>query len=108
MDRADRPPRQSPLWLSVISVALIIMAVIAALAATQRLTFSIFGAPARDALASAISISTDTTVGLMQPQDAAFSPDGTRIAVIGAFTPCTQLTQGLARCGHGLAIYNST
>jgi hypothetical protein len=43
----------------------------------------------------------------MQPQDAAFSPDGTRIAVIGAFTPCTQLTQGLARCGHGLAIYNS-
>ncbi|HEX8728105.1 MAG TPA: hypothetical protein VF739_05765 [Ktedonobacterales bacterium] len=107
MDRADRPPRQSPLWLSVISVALIIMAVIAALAATQRLTFSIFGAPARDALASAISISTDTTVGLMQPQDAAFSPDGTRIAVIGAFTPCTQLTQGLARCGHGLAIYNS-
>lgn len=107
MDRADRPPRQSPLWLSVISVALIVMAVIGALAATQRLSLSIFGAPARDALTSAISISTDTTVGLMQPQDTAFSPDGSRIAIIGAFTPCTQLKQGLARCGHGLAIYNS-
>ncbi|MGH2505527.1 MAG: hypothetical protein ACRDID_23695, partial [Ktedonobacterales bacterium] len=63
MDRADRPPRQSPLWLSVISVALIVTAVIGALAATQRLTLSIFGAPARDALTSPISISTDTTVG---------------------------------------------
>lgn len=107
MDRADRPPRQSPLWLSVISVALIVAAVIGALAATQRLTFSIFGSPAQDALSAPITISTAYTVGLIHPQDAAFSPDGSRIAVIGAFIPCHQLTAGLPRCGHGLVIYNS-
>ncbi len=107
MDRADRPPRQGPLWLSVISVALIVAAVIAALAATQRLTSSIFGAPVLNALTSSLTISTDTTAGLLQPQDAAYSPDGSRIAVIGAFTPCYQLAPGLTRCGHGLAIYDS-
>ncbi|HEU5344540.1 MAG TPA: hypothetical protein VFU60_09365 [Ktedonobacterales bacterium] len=107
MDRADRPPRQSPLWLSVVSVALIVVAVIGALAATQRLTFSIFGAPVQDALSAPITVSTVNTVGLIHPQDAAFSPDGTRIAVIGAFTPCQQLVPGLPRCGHGLVIYDS-
>ncbi len=108
MDRADRPPPgQGPLWLSVISVALIVLAVIGALAATQRLTFGIFGASARDALSTSQTISTITTAGLVQPQDAAFSPDGSRIALIGAFSPCHQLVAGLPRCGHGLAIYDS-
>ena len=107
MDRADRSPKQSPLWLSVVSVALIVAAVIAALAATQRLTIGIFGSPALDALSAPLSISTDTTAGLLQPHDAAFSPDGGRIAVIGSFAPCPQLTPGLPRCGHGLAIYDS-
>ncbi|HEY7974664.1 MAG TPA: hypothetical protein VID72_04925 [Ktedonobacterales bacterium] len=106
MDRADRPPRRSPLWVSVISVALIIVAVVASLAATQRLTIGMFGAPALDALSSPLTIPTETTVGLIHPQDAAFSPDGSRIAVIGAFAPCYQLITGLARCGHGLAIYD--
>ncbi len=107
MNRADRPPRQSPLWLSVLSVALIVIAVIGALAATQRLTIGIFGAPTHNALSSSVTISTDTTAGLIHPQGASFSPDGSRIAVIGAFTPCHQVVPGLPRCGHGLAIYDS-
>lgn len=107
MDRADQPPKQGPLWLSVVSVALIVTAVIAALAATQRLTLGIFGAPALTAISSSLTISTDTTAGLSNPQGAYFTPDGTRIAVIGAFTPCSPSTQGLPRCGHGLAIFNS-
>lgn len=107
MDRADRPPRQSPLWLSVVSVALIVAAVIGALAATQRLTIGIFGSPALDALSSPLRIATDTTAGVIEPREAAFSPDGGRIAVIGSFAPCAQVTPGLPRCGHGLAIYDS-
>lgn len=107
MDRADRPPRQGPLWLSVVSVALIVAAVIGALAATQRLTVGIFGSPALDALSSSIHIATDTTAGVIQPHEVAFSPDGGRIAVIGSFAPCPQVTPGLPRCGHGLAIYDS-
>ena len=107
MDRADRPPKQGPLWLSVVSVALIVTAVIAALAATQRLTLGIFGSPALTAISSSLTISMDTTAGLSNPQDAYFTPDGTRIAVIGAFTPCHQSVPGLPRCGHGLAIFNS-
>lgn len=107
MDRADRPPKRGPLWLSVLSVALIVAAVIAALAATQRLTVGIFGAPALDAFSSSMTISTETTAGLIRPQNATYSPDGARIAVIGAFTPCYQLFPGLPRCGHGLAIYDA-
>lgn len=110
MERGDRlrtsgPP--GPLWLSVLSVALIIAAVIGALAATQRLTFSIFGSPARVALTSSLTVSVNSTAGLIAPQGAAFSPDGSRIAVVGAFTPCHQTTPGLPRCGHGLAIYDA-
>lgn len=108
MDRADRPPRQGPLWLSIISVALIVAAVIGALAATQRLTLGIFGAPALAAISSSLTIPTDTTAGLAAPQRAYFSPDGSRIAVIGAFTPCHQDDPGLARCGHGLAIFSAS
>lgn len=106
MERDDRLPSQGPLWLSVVSVALIVAAVIGALAATQRLTFGIFGAPAHSALSSSLTISTDTTAGLLHPEGAAFSPDDARLAVIGAFTPCRQFTPGLPRCGHGLAIYD--
>lgn len=106
MDRADRPPRQGPLWLSVVSVALIVAAVIGALAATQRLTLGIFGAPALAAISSSLTIPTDTTAGLAQPQAVYFSPDGARVAFIGAFTPCHQSQTGLTRCGHGLAIYS--
>ena len=107
MDRADKSLRQGPLWLSVISVGLIVAAVIAALAATQRLSIGGFGAPPSTGFLSTREIAFDTSAGLVHPQDAAFSPDGERIAVIGAFTPCQQLTPGLPRCGHGLAIYNS-
>jgi len=106
MERDDRLPGQGPLWLSVVSVALIVAAVIGALAATQRLTFGGFGAPTRNALSSSLAISTATTAGLLQPEGASFSPDGARIALIGAFAPCQQHTPGLPRCGHGLAIYN--
>lgn len=107
MDRADSSPRQSSLWLSMVSVALIVAAVVGALAATQRLTVGIFGAPAPDALSSSLTISTDTTAGLLQPEGAYFTPDGARIGVIGEFAPCQQHTPGLTRCGHGLAIYDS-
>lgn len=107
MDRADKSLRQGPLWLSVISVALIVTAVIAALAATQRLSFGAFGARTSNAFTSSRVIAMDTTAGLVHPESAAFSPDGLRLAVIGAFTPCQQTTSGLPRCGHGLAIYNS-
>ncbi len=107
MDRADKSLGQGPLWLSVVSVALIVAAVIAALAATQRLSFDAFGAHEPNAFSSPRVIATDTTAGLIHPQGAAFSPDGSRIAVIGAFIPCQQSTPGLPRCGHGLAIYNS-
>ena len=105
MDRAERS-RQAPLWLSVVSVTLIVAAVIAALAATQRLSLRGFGGASNNALSAPQYISTDSTAGLLNPQGAAFSPDGARLAVIGDFSPCHQLIPGLPRCGHGLAIYD--
>lgn len=107
MERDDRLPRQGPLWLSVMSVALIVAAVIVTLAATQRLKFNGPGSTAPNALQAAHTISTEKTANLRNPRDAAFSPDGWHIAVIGDLTPCHQINPGLPRCGHGIAVYNS-
>lgn len=107
MERDDKPPRQGPLWLSVVSVALIVAAVIVTLAATQRLKFNGPGSTAPNAFHAVHTISTEATANLRNPRDAAFSPDGLHIAVIGDLTPCHQITPGLPRCGHGIAVYES-
>lgn len=107
MDRADIPLRQSPLWLSVVSVALIVAAVVGALAATQRLTIGVFGAHSSNALGASLNISTSTSAGLLWPSRAYFTPDDERIALTGAVKPCQQFTRGINRCGHGLAIYDA-
>lgn len=106
MERVEASPKQGPLWVSIISVALIVAAVIGALAATQRLTFSIFGSPVANVLSSRLSIATDASAGILAPQGASFSPDGAYIAVVGVYTPCQQASSELPRCGHGLAIYD--
>ncbi len=103
----DKPPKQGPLWLSVLSVAVIVAAVIVTLAATQRLKFNGPGSAAPNAMSSAHLISTEATASLRNLRDASFSPDGLHIAIIGDLSPCHQMNPGLPRCGHGIAVYNT-
>lgn len=103
----DKPPKQGPLWVSVVSVAVIVAAVIVTLAATQRLKFSGPGSSAPNTLGAAHLISIEPTANLRNARDASFSPDGLHIAILGDISPCHQMNPGLPRCGHGIAVYNT-
>lgn len=107
MDRHSDATRQAPLWISIVSVALIVGAVAAALATLQRLPASGPGATDQGALSRVTVLDTSYDAGLAQPEGVAFSPDGARIGILGVFTPCAPTPHQLSPCGHGLAVFDA-
>ena len=107
MDRHSDATRQAPLWLSIVSVALIVGAVAAALAALQRLPATGTGASGEGTLSHENTLDISYVAGLAQPEGLAFSPDGARIATLGVFTPCAPTPHQLSPCGHGLAVFDA-
>ncbi len=106
MDRHSDDTRQASVWISIISVVLIVGAVATALAMLQRLPANGPGFAGQGALSVETSLDISYVAGLAQPEGASFSPDGARLATIGVFTPCAPTPHQLTPCGHGLAILN--
>jgi hypothetical protein len=109
MDRHHEATQQAPLWISIVSVILIVGAVATALATLQRLPMNGGGATGQGVLGNETKSVVDIsfTTGLAQPEGVAFSPNGARIAIIGVFTPCAPAPRQLTSCNHGLAIFNA-
>lgn len=107
MDSHRDTTQQAPVWISIVSVVLIVCAVAAALAMLQRLPANGPGFAGQGALNVETPLDISYLAGLAQPEGASFSPDGARIATIGVFTPCAPVSQQLTPCGHGLAIINA-
>ncbi len=107
MDRHRDSTRQASVWISIVSVLLIVGAVVAALAALQHLPAIGTAAMGDGALSGNPTILDTTYYGLAQPEGISFSPNGARIATIGEFTPCPPSPQRLSPCVHGIAIFNA-
>lgn len=107
MSRADDTVRQAPVWVSVVSVVLIVAAVAGALFALQHLSTSGGGFAGQGALGAKKTLDIGFVAGLAEPQGASYSPDGSDIATLGVFTPCAPSPRQLSACSHGLAIINA-
>lgn len=107
MERQHNVARQAPVWVSILVVTLIVGAVGAALATIQRLPNQSTGASGKGALGRESIKDINYFVGLTQPDDTSYSPDGSHIAMLGVYTPCAPTPHQLSPCGHGLAILNS-
>src|SRR5579859_70076 len=107
MDRQSDSTRQAPVWVSILSVTLIVGAVAAALATIQRLPTNSSGASGQGAFGHETILDISYTAGLTRPEGVAYSPDGSRIAVLGEFTPCAPSRRPLSPCGHGLAVFDA-
>jgi hypothetical protein len=104
MDRHRNGARRGSLWISIISVLLIVGAVAAALAAMQHLPMAGPGFAGQGALSDDVTLDISYVAGLSQPEGVWFTPDGSRIATLGVFTPCPITPHQLPACDHGLAI----
>lgn len=109
MERPERPRSLVGKLLGLLAVCAVVASVIATLAATNRL-----GGPSAGAGGSATSligspriISTLTAAHMLCPTSAAFSSDGSRLAVIGTSAACygTQSSTTLDE-SHELAIFD--
>jgi hypothetical protein len=93
-------------WLTSLAVAAVVTGVAATLIA-GRLQLTGPGANGPGVLGSPLTIDTRGGAGLACPTDAAFSPDGARIVVLGSLSACAGGGVETARARQAAAIYDS-
>jgi hypothetical protein len=106
MDRR-RGTRQDSLWISIVSVLLIVCAVAAALATLQHLPANGGDATGEGSLSAGVTLDINYMTELSQLQGIWFSPNGLYIATLGVYTPCLVTPDQLPACDHGLAIIDT-
>jgi hypothetical protein len=107
MSRPGGAVRQAPVWVSIIAVVLIVGAVAGALATLQRLPGGGPGFAGSGALGQRSRLDIGYVAGLAEPQGVSYSPNGSRIAILGVFTICAPSPTELTTCNHGLAILDA-
>lgn len=99
--------RNGSLWISIVSVFLIVGAVAVALATLQQLPANGSDAAGQGALVEGVTLDISYMTAISQLQGVWYSPDGTRIATLGVYPPCSVKPDQLPACDHGLAIIDA-
>lgn len=110
MERPERPRSLVAKLLGLLVVSAVVASVIGTLAATGRLGGASGGASgsAASLIGTPRIVSTLTAAQMLCPTSATFSPDGSRLAIIGTFAACytTGPSSSLDE-SHELAIFDS-
>jgi hypothetical protein len=108
MQHNREPARnRAGMLFAFLAMAIVVASVIGTLAATGRFSGHIATGSKPGVLQDALRIDTVRTAHIYCPSSPSFSPDGTRLAVLGTGEPCTDPAATLPRKGqHELAIYS--
>ncbi len=105
-NRAQQRSRAGMLF-GFLAIAVVVASVIGTLAATGRFASNGAAGLHPGVLHDELRIDTVRTAHLYCPSSPSFSPDGSKFAVLGTGTPCTDPQASAPRLGqHKLAIYS--